>query len=148
MGNYITVEEANTYISSNKLQRRSWEAAIDPDKEIAITMATRAIDRLAYRGEKNSTTQENQFPRGTDTTVPQDILDACAELAFVFMDGVDQEAEFDNLVVLSKKFGPVSTTSKEDGAKPNIAAGIPSYAAWALLLPYLRDVRYITIERV
>ena len=148
MGNYITVEEADTYISSNKLQRRSWDTTTDADKEIAITMATRAIDRLAYRDEKYSASQANQFPRGTDTSVPQDILDACAELAFAFIDGVDQEAEFDNLVVLSKRFGPVSTTSKEDGSKSHVAAGIPSYAAWVLLLPYLRDVRYITVERV
>jgi len=148
MSNYILVEEADTYISSNKLRRSSWDAATDEDKEIAITMATRAIDKLAYREEKYDSSQENQFPRGTDTTVPQDILDACAELAFAFIDGRDQEAEFDNIVVLSKNFGPVSNTSKENGLKSHIAAGIPSYAAWVLLLPYLRDIRYITIERV
>ena len=117
MADYITLEEANTYILANKLstERSSWTTAEDSDKSIAITKATKAIDRLPFRGDKVSTSQENQFPRGTDTSAPQDILDACAELAFSFIDGRDAEFEFDNLIAYCEY-----TFSSGDGDLPVI----------------------------
>lgn len=148
MANYITTEEADTFIASNKLQRDSWNRATDGDKTIAITMATRAIDRLVYKNEKTSSTQENEFPRGSETSVPQDIKDACAELAFEFIDGRDRNIEFDSLTVQGSRFGPVTSTSKGKTNRQHIAAGIPSFEAWTLLIPYLVDISSMTVVRV
>jgi len=145
---YITVSEADAYVSANILNKVSWDTADDAQKTIALTKATKAINRLPFRGEKVDPTQENEFPRGTDTEVPQDILDACAELAFSFIEGRDSEFEFDNLIILGRSFGSVSTTSKPDSSRAHIAAGIPSFGAWKLLLPYLRSQDEMLVQRV
>lgn len=147
-GNYITEAEATAYILANKLNRNSWTTAPIGDRNIALTMATRAIDRLAYIGEKVDPDQTNEFPRGTQTSVPQDIEDACAELAFAFIDGRDAEMEFDNLALSASNFGSVSTTSNRRTYRAHIAAGIPSFEAWVLLLPYMRPQNTFDVVRV
>ena len=111
-------------------------------------MATKAINRLPFRGEKADTTQINEFPRGADTIVPQDILDVSSELAYSFIDGRDPEFEFDSLTIISQRFGSVSTTSKPDSSRAHIVAGIPSFEAWKLLLPYMRNQNETLVKRV
>jgi hypothetical protein len=146
---YVSESDATQYVNNNKLKRGPWLRASVEDRNIAIVMATRAINRLAYKGQRASSTQVNEFPRGTDTEVPQDIKDACAELAYAYLDGRDAEFEFDNLVVLGKRFGSVSTTSDPKAtAHRHVAAGIPSLEAWSLLLPYLKLPDTFEITRV
>lgn len=139
MSNYVTVSDASTYLNAHHLNRDIWNDADATDQEISITMATRAIDRLAYKGEKVSFSQENEFPRGEQTTVPQDILDACCELAFAFIDGKEPEFEFDDLVVESKDFDKASIDFRPHADKRHIAAGIFSMEAWKLLRPHMRN---------
>lgn len=144
---YGTISEAETYFGE-RLNTRAWDTAVISDRTKALLMATRAIDRLNFSGSKNSYTQELQFPRGDDTTVPSDIKYACFELALAFLDGVDLEQEANSVNVASDAFSGVRTTYDGDTYAEHMRAGIPSIVAWQYLKPYLRDPREILISRV
>jgi hypothetical protein len=146
--NYVTISDASAYINATHLNRDIWNDADANDQQISITMATRAIDRLAYKGEKVSFSQENEFPRGEQTTVPYDISSACCELAFAFIDGKEPEFEFDNLVVSSKHFDNASVNFLPNADKRHIAAGIYSLEAWKLIKPYMRNYDEFRIWKV
>ncbi len=111
-------------------------------------MATRAIDRLNFAGDKADDAQALQFPRGEDVSVPKDIEYACYELALAFLDGVDLEQEAQSVGVASDAFSGVRTTYDGDSYAEHMRAGIPSIVAWQYLKPYLRDPREIVISRV
>jgi len=146
---YTTAEEADEYFSETRLDTTTWDALTATEKEITLVIATRAIDRLAYKGSKADEDQEQEFPRGTDEEVPQQIKDACAELAFAYAEGRDVKTESENVHVTSRKFGPVSITMKPDGLyREHLAAGIISLEAWYMLLPFLRNIDQIQVNRV
>jgi hypothetical protein len=149
-GSYVTETEATAYISAYKLERERepWITASIGERNIALSRATRAIDRLPFKGVRSTTDQAHAFPRGDDTEVPNDIKYACAELALALLDGRDPSYEFENLVFTSKRFGNVSTTSSEKAYRNHIVAGIPSYDAWVLLVPYLKNFDSFDIGRV
>jgi hypothetical protein len=145
---YINETEGTTYVQNFKLDPTPWTTANSNDRLIAVRNATQAIDRLQYKGAKADSAQTNQFPRDTDTVVPDDIKSACSELAYAYLDGVVQEDAFDNITVTSRKFASVSITSKDKASQSHIAAGIPSYEAWVLLLPFMVDLSGVVVERV
>lgn len=145
MSNYITISDADTYFAT-RLDTDVWDDASDDDKTAALTQATRAIDRLNYRGKKNSESQDNQFPRYDDSEVPVEVEYACCELALAFLDGVDQEHEFDNLRVQAQQMDIVKSTYTDE-VPIHIVAGIPSIEAWRFLLPYIRDFNSPRLRR-
>jgi len=154
--NYLTPEEAQE-IADERLNVEAWDDAVDEDGSNfgnpgtltykALAMATKIIDRLNYRGEKYSATQENQFPRGTDTVVPDDIGQACFEIALALLDGVDPAMESDNLAMTSQGYANVRSTYDRELPVPHISAGVPSVTAWRYLVPYLRNPNYVDILR-
>lgn len=146
MANYIDSTDAEEYLLANKLKRKAWTKASAGDREIALTSATKIINRLPLLGDKTDAEQENAFPRGGDTEVPQDIKDACVEIAYGLLDGIDPVKEFEDLRVQSKSYGSVSITSN-GVAKVYAALGIVSFEAYLLLLPYLRPLDTLSIER-
>ena len=143
---YIDKEEADEYFST-RLNTEAWEYATEQEKDRAIHMASRAINNLAYKGNKSSETQELQFPRGGDAEIPQDIKQACAELALSLLDGKDADYEFAGLSIASNKIGGVTTTSNRM-LREHIVAGIVSYQSWKLLKKYMVDQNSMTIETV
>jgi len=144
---YLSVSAATDYFA-NRLNTDAWDDADEVDCEKALYMATDAIDRLNFLGEKADPDQENQFPRSGDTVVPQDIQDACAELALRLLDGVDPELEFENLAMVSQGYANVRSTYDRTTPPEHIVAGIPSVTAWRKIKPYLRDSRGIGLNRV
>jgi len=144
---YGTTAEAATYFGE-RLKTTPWDNAVPGDRLKALYMATRAIDRLNIAGTKADDDQELQFPRYGDTVVPADIKYACFECAIAFLDGVDMELEQKNLGMTSDAFSGARATYDSYFVEEHIRAGIPSGEAWALLGPYLRDPREITISRV
>lgn len=92
--------------------------------------------------------QELEFPRGADTVIPTDIKTACYEIAFALLDGVDPEAELDDLGVVSQGYSSVRTTYDRTSVPQHHNAGIPSAVAWRFLKPYLQDGRAVKISRV
>lgn len=147
MANYMTIAEGDTYFGT-RLNTEPWDIAADADKTSALTMATEAIDRLNYLGDKTDSDQVNQFPRDADTVVPDDIKKACAECALLFLDGFDVELEFEQLNMVSQGYANVRSTYDRTTPPPHIVAGIPSSVAWRYLSPYLRDVNSFVINRV
>ncbi len=144
---YGNLTRADQYFGE-RLNTRAWDTAILSDRTKALIMASRAIDRLNFAGEKAVSAQVLQFPRGIDTAVPQDVEFACYELAFAFLDGVDSEQEANSVGVASDAFSGVRTTYDGDSYAEHMRAGIPSIMAWEYLKPYLRDPREIALSRV
>lgn len=144
---YGTISRATAYFSK-RLNTRIWDEALYNDREAALIMATRSIDRLNFAGDKNDVDQTLQFPRGDDTAVPADIEYANYELALILLDGVDQDQEVETLGVLSEAYSGVRTTYDGFYANEHIRAGIPSIEAWEFLRPYLRDHSRLRVSRV
>jgi len=145
--NYVTTEEANTYFAG-RLHTEVWDDATNSDRTKALTMATKAIDKLNFAGSMTVSTQELQFPRGGDVLAPADIKEATCELALRLLDGIDVDREIENLRVLESGNSSIKTTYNRDMVPEYVLAGIPSPKAWNLLIPYLRDARTLSIDRV
>jgi len=147
MGQYATIADAQTYFDG-RLNSEAWEDATTPDQDKSLITATKAIDRLNFAGDKFDSEQELQFPRGTDTSVPQDIVEACCEMAYSLLDGREPEIDYENLSMVSQGYGNVRSTYDRDINPLNELAGVTSIVAWRLLLPYLRVARSVTMIRV
>jgi hypothetical protein len=147
MASYITLADAEIYMSTYRLVTSAWDASDDATKTKALAMATKLIDQLSFDGDKADADQDNQFPRGSDTSVPTEIQEACAECAYSLLDGVDVEFEYDNLRNVSMGFANVRSSNATGMIPEHKSAGIPSYIAWRLLLPFLRSSDSIEVMR-
>jgi len=144
---YTSRVEGDTYFAG-RLNAECWDDASDTDKDKALLQATRAMDRLNYRGDRADDNQELQFPRGTDTVVPDDIKCACAEEALALLEGKDPEMERESLSISRQEFGKAKVQfDKETGRPIHILNGIMSATAWSYILPYLRDPMTFRISR-
>lgn len=139
---YANRDEAQTYMDK-LLDSSPWESATEEDQVKAGLEATRRIDRLALAGVKNTEAQVLMFPRGDDTVVPNAILEAQYEIELALLD----EVEEGDRSVVSRSFGGVRTTYNVDVPQPWLSAGILSKRAWEMLLPYMRKVREIKLNR-
>jgi hypothetical protein len=144
MSSYDTIANASIYFQS-RLVSTAWDLATDEQREAALILATQQIDRLNFIGDKYDSDQELEFPRGTDTTIPQSIKYACFELAYAILDGYDIEHEMRNIHTSSMNFLGVRKTF--DGYPEHIVNGIVSFSAWSYLRPYLRTNRNLTLSR-
>jgi hypothetical protein len=144
---YATIVEGDIYFSM-RLNSEVWEDANTADKQKALEQGTIIIDRLNFAGCKTDENQSEQFPRGEDTVVPEDIKSADCEIALALLDGVDPEIESENLRMTAHKYGSVQTNYDVGSPPLNVIAGVPSMSAWRYLVPYLRDQRAITLHRV
>jgi len=147
MANYATVPVAQTYFDT-RLNTDAWDTASNADRIKALTMSTLAIDKLNFSGALADDAQVNQFPRGTDTAVPQDIINACCENALALLEGVNVEEELQNLRVLSERYASIGVTYDPRATGENILSGIASKTAWDFLKPYLRDPRGVALRRI
>ena len=143
---YLTVEEAQE-LADERLNVDAWEDADVADQGKALIMATQAIDRLNYRGDKTDEDQELQFPRGGDEEVPVDIKRACFEIAVLLLDGLDPQLEGENLGMIAQGYANVRATYDRELPMPHISAGIYSIVAWRCLVPYLRDPYSVELIR-
>lgn len=132
MSAYVTLEEANTYFAS-RLHAEAWTSATDTDKQKALDMATRAIDRTPVKGVKATYDQVNQFPRYPDTEVPQAVKDACCEEALALLErGNSQRRKLQAEGVTSVSIGGLSETYAVGSGR-----GLLSQEAKELLRPWL-----------
>lgn len=171
---YGEYSEAVTYFS-NRLHTDAWDYATESEREKALIEATKIVDSLNYKGWKASVyavlydsdgdavsplptaeeikdaydSQIREFPRNTDTTVPDAILMAVWEISYQLLDGVDVDLELENLDVTSQGIASVRTTyDRRHVSIEHLYNGVPSLKAWRFLYPYLRDVKHIKISRV
>lgn len=146
---YGSVEGANTYFTTERLDRRNvWSTATIASKQIVLKEATQIVERLNFAGEKASQVQELEFPRKGQTEIPQDIIKAVYEIAYNILDGRDIDFEAENLDKRSTAIGGIRSTSRQDviysESKIN---GVPSIRAWRYLKPYLVDPSNIRLTR-
>lgn len=144
LNSYVSVSEAENYFAS-RLRTDDWDNADLKDRNKALIMATRDIDRLAFAGTKNS---ELEFPRDDSDIVPQEIKIACCEIALQHLSGVDMEFEFDNLTVLDQQIDSVRDTYVRTFVDEARRAGINSSIAWTYIKPFLLDPRSFNLCRV
>jgi hypothetical protein len=171
MATYVTMAEAIAYFDE-RLNEVAWSDASPQDRQKALVASTRIIDRLNFKGYKKpvydyldaledlsladqaeinaaSLTQELQFPRDTDTEVPEEIKLACYEIAYALLDEVDPDTELENLAIISHGYASVRTTySRSHNPPEHLNAGVPSATAWRYLRPFLREPGGITLSRV
>ena len=177
---YGTVAEAEDYFD-NRLHEFAWTRATPTDRPKALIMATRIIDTLNFKGNKNSVndllvanscscvlnealtagcvtqaqvqeaslTQNLEFPRGTDTEVPDVIKCACYEIAHSLLDHKDPEIELENLGVISQGYAAVRVTYNRNQVPiEHLINFVPNALAWRWLKPFLYDEDAIKLVRV
>lgn len=144
---YVTLSEALDYFDT-RYTNRAWTRSTDEQRRQALISATRLIDRLNFSGDKADSEQTLEFPRGDDTTVPDDIAIACCEIAYALREGRDPNLDLESIAIQSTVTGPVKTTFDRSFVLEHLAHGIPSALAWIHLRPYLRDVRAVTMSRI
>lgn len=162
---YGSVARAHAYFAL-RLHEKSWTLASPADRPKALWAATQIIDTLNFKGQKAvvaalgcdatdaekraaNLTQPLEFPRGTDTTVPQDIEIACYELAHSLLDGRDPEQELEALGITSAGYSSVRTTyNRSQVPIEHLINGVPNAYAWRLIRPFLRDGDAIVLSRV
>lgn len=168
MAAYVTIQEAQAYFDE-RLHETAWSLASAADRPKALLAATRIIDSLSYKGYKHTVyevleadpdadldaiyaaeaAQENEFPRGADTEVPEQIKWACYEIAYALLDGVDPDLELENLAIQDHAIGPVrSSFSRKQEPLEHVINGVPSATAWKYLKPFLRDDDRLRLSRV
>lgn len=164
---YGTLGEAEDYFAA-RLHEYAWTDAAPANRPKALRAATQIIDALSFKGEKAvvctlitadpdataaeiraaSATQPLEFPRGTDTEVPEAIRIAAYEIAHSLLDGKDPEAELEKLGITSQGFESVRTTyARNQVPIEHIINGIPNALAWRLIRPFLRDSASIKLLR-
>jgi hypothetical protein len=142
----VSDAEVDAY-ASERLGSEAWFDAVPSERLKARIMATRAIDRLNFAGQKADEGQELQFPRGEDLVVPQDVKNAASEITIVLLAGASVEKMHEQQKVTARRYGPVSTSYDPTVVSEHLAAGIPSFVAWEYLKPYLADPNGVVLSR-
>lgn len=143
---YGTVDKADKYYAT-RLEGQQW-LFTDRDKRIkSLVSATERIDRLNFRGVKVDSSQPLQFPRGTDTLVPVEIEQACYQVAYALLKGIDPDTEADNLPASLLAYGNLRSQYDRSVVNAWTRAGIPNQHAWNLLLPFLDPRTELVLRR-
>ena len=136
---YVSLAEANEYFS-DRLRADAWAETSDADKDKALAMAAKAIDRQPLRGRKTETGQALAFPRYPDTEVPEVVKEACCEEALAMLErGNSQRRKLQQEGVQSFSLGNMSETYAAGAGK-----GLLSQEAKELLRPWLIGALMIT----
>lgn len=133
---YISLADANTYLADN-LFKAAWDDADNPTRETALRHATRIIDSCRYKYSSVSTT--HAFPLVGQTDVPNEVKEACVDIAIVLLEGVNPEELIEGLEIIKHKVGPIEMTKdpKAVAVLQHRYLGIPSFRAAQKLAPYL-----------
>ena len=172
--NYGTVNGANVYFTE-RLFTEAWDNADGTDRQAALIQATRIIDTLNYKGVKATVydikydadgdlvcpgptedqlitadqAQYLEFPRGKDSSVPEEIEWATYEIAIALLEGFDPNTAGDALRVIKQTYASVGTTYAEgDVSNEFLLYGIPNGTVWRWLYPRLDLDRLLDIRRV
>lgn len=175
MPNYGTVAGGDAFFAA-RLHNYDWNKSTSADKLAALVQATEYIEQFQYLGQKKAVqdvltslgedadlcTEANQealeaaelsqpleFPRGTDTVVPEEITTATYLIAKALLGGRDPDADLENLAVKQAKYGGVTTSYQRDGNNQEHQAHlIPSAQAFNLIRPFFRERDLFDVKRV
>lgn len=165
---YATIQEADAFFAC-KLHESAWTQSNPVQREPALIEASRIIDSLSFKGRKNTVhvlleanedatkeeiraadlTQELEFPRGADITVPDRIQWACFEIVHALLDGVDPQLELENMSMNDHGIGSVRASfNRNQTPQEHFMNGVPSSTAWKYLKPFVRDDKRQRLLRV
>jgi hypothetical protein len=150
---YGTLAGANEYFSQ-KLFEDAWTGSPPEWHSVALWRATKIIDDLNYKGVKHAVyglgganrdeviaadlAQPLEFPRGPEVDVPLKIEQACYEIAYALLEGIDPQEQSESLEVRRQAYGSVRTSYGDHRANTaQITHGVPSSVAWRMLKPFL-----------
>lgn len=144
---YANLSYASTYFSE-RLHTRPWDRASPTDRQKALIMATRDIDRLDFALAKADPAQVLEFPRTGQAEVPDTIKQAACEIAMARLSGIDPDAEIAAAQMTHQALSGASTSFDRSSRPEHVLSGIASATAWLLLRPYLRERSGIKLSRV
>lgn len=143
---YVYVPEADDYFNT-VLGTAQWDLSSEEDKEKALKMATRAIDRLSFKGSKTDETQVLEFPRDGETQVPAAIKIACCEEAFCLISGDNPNDNFNSLRVSSEGVVTVNVTYDRDNQPIWVQCGLTSPKAYTQISQYIDFPKSLKLTR-
>lgn len=121
---YISVTDANTYISAFKGANAVWDAAATLDKTIAARQAAQWLKKFQWKGRREFSAQSLDWPRMyvyDDTGVmvdgvPIGVIYAAAEVMFLIITGVTISVDVDKSKQVKRKKIDVLEWEWEAGA--------------------------------
>lgn len=122
MSQLVTNEEADAYFAT-RMDSDLWDAITEAEKTKALTQASRILLRFRYKS----------------TDWPQQFYDACCEIAYALVDGINPEIEKQLLGTKSANVSGMSI-GLSDSYKEHVIAGVPSATAWSWIKPLIVDV--------
>jgi hypothetical protein len=134
---YADLEYATNYFSE-RLHTSAWDNSDNNQRQKALKMATRDIDRLDYVSEFTS----------EDDDVPEDVKIACCEIALARLAGVDPVKELEAVRIEYQRYSNAGVTYSPDLVPEHVVAQIASPVAWQYLKPLLRENWGIKLNRV
>lgn len=142
---YSSVADAETYFSS-RLFATAWTTASSDSKQQALNVASSMLNRFAWKGIIVDPNQVNSWPRSDlimeffpidPLVVPKSIIEAQYEIAIALLKGYDPERDLRNAMVTSRGYSSVRVAYDPKLIQQYLLWGIPSAAAWYLILPFL-----------
>lgn len=149
---YASLVEADQHFA-DRVDTWAWDEATQPQQEKALSEATRILNRLRWRGNKTSSTQQNEWPRDnvptvTDGTTPDDIKRGSIELAYSLLAGDYSDERYEDQFVRRESIGGQgAVTYTQTSYPPFLANGIPSMGCWAYVAKYLAKTNSIRLLR-
>lgn len=144
---YISVADADAYFEK-KYNSQLWVGSNSTAKSKALSEASLLLDNFNYVGTKTQDSQEHEFPRDSDTEIPEKMQWACAEIAYSIIDGFNVDESIAQLSITSQGFSAARVTYTRDNVPEHLRYGIPSVLAWGYMRPYLQPVDMIKINKV
>lgn len=145
---YATLAEAENFLFLGLPDdNEPWTDATEERRLQALESATRMMLRLPWIGLPATVSQRLFHPVAGETTVPNDLKEACTLIAVALLSGRNGEGEYMSALYTQEKFGQMSLTRDTHDKAPHLLAGIPSFEAWRLIRPYLTLEQTVTITR-
>lgn len=142
---FSTTGDGDVYFNS-RLYSSAWTAADYDSKQQSLNDATRILDRFWWKGIVTTVGQPHSWPRQNlflecalldKTVVPSQIIEAQFEIAIALLKGYDPERDMRAAGVISRGYSSVRVAYDPTQVLSFTRYGIPSAAAWNLILPFL-----------
>lgn len=155
---YISLDEANSYVTNNVFTPGAWASASNANKELALRQATKVIDKFSIRDSFLYETQQLKFPQktahtlsgegGMTTTTITDTTNLQKEESYP--EDWWKYGAVRNLTESSTAFWQLSEISASSFTNGTVTfatmSGVSASDEWLLIARVPDDVRYATVE--
>jgi hypothetical protein len=148
---YVSLADANTYNSDERLHNSEWTSASTSDREASIIWATKLLDQVDWSGWKTDSSQALRYPRAyvwdldgypfDSTVIPNWLEDATADLAYHLV-VTDRTADPDTKGLAALNAGSV----KVDVDKFDALSQLPR-SVKLIIKPYRQNATSLRMQR-